>query len=73
MSHAIEHESGTPAVETCPMCGTSFTCARAATCWCSTRKVPSEVREYLAERYETCVCSNCLDRLTEKAKAGEKL
>ncbi|EAT59239.1 cysteine-rich CWC family protein [Chlorobium ferrooxidans] len=73
MSHAIEHESGTPEVVTCPMCGNAFTCARASTCWCSTRKVPAEVREYLAERYERCVCSNCLDRLTEKANAGEKL
>ncbi|NTW70084.1 MAG: cysteine-rich CWC family protein [Chlorobiaceae bacterium] len=73
MSNSIEHDSGSAGAVTCPMCGSSFTCSRSSTCWCSTRKVPAEVREYLAERYETCVCSNCLDRLTEKAKAGEKL
>jgi len=73
MSHAIEHKSGSEREKTCPMCGNLFICERSSTCWCSTRTVPAEVREYLAERYETCVCSNCLDRLTEKANAGEKL
>jgi hypothetical protein len=32
--------------------------------------VPDSVRSYLAARYETCVCSNCLDRLIAEAKGA---
>ena len=48
---------------TCPMCGKEFTCSLSASCWCSTRVVPDEVRARLAARYQTCVCSACLDSL----------
>ncbi len=67
----IEHNSGAPRTVTCPMCGHSFTCGLSSTCWCVTRKVPAEVKEYLAERYTTCVCIECLDKLIEKVGAGE--
>jgi hypothetical protein len=40
------------------------------TCWCSTKVVSDELRRFLAERYETCLCSTCLDRLIEKADNG---
>jgi hypothetical protein len=49
------------------MCGQNFTCGMSTSCWCATRVVADEVRRYLAERYDTCVCSTCLDRLIEKA------
>jgi len=50
------------------MCGEQFTCGMSTSCWCATRVVPDPVRRYLAERYETCVCSTCLDRLIADAK-----
>ncbi|UZJ40474.1 cysteine-rich CWC family protein [Prosthecochloris sp. SCSIO W1101] len=56
---------------TCPVCGASFECKLSAECWCSSVNVPSEVREYLADRYDTCLCRDCLEKLVKKAGAGE--
>ncbi len=66
MTHQSEAHTGTERTVICPICAQPFTCALSSTCWCSTRKVPPEVRDYLAERYKSCVCSTCLDRLIEK-------
>ncbi|MEI7934673.1 MAG: cysteine-rich CWC family protein [Chlorobiaceae bacterium] len=71
MTTSIEHTPGGGKTVTCPVCGQPFTCALSSTCWCATRTVPSEVRDYLAGRYETCVCSTCLDQLIEQAGTGE--
>ena len=71
MTTSIEHTPGSGKTVTCPVCGQSFTCALSSTCWCATRKVPTEVRDYLAGRYEICVCSSCLDQLIEQAGSGE--
>jgi hypothetical protein len=71
MTHSIEQTLGSGKTVSCPVCGQKFTCELSATCWCASRNVPSDVKEYLAERYETCVCSTCLDRLIEKAGTGE--
>jgi len=59
---------GTQKIVVCPMCGEQFTCGMSTSCWCATRVVPDSVRRHLAERYETCVCSTCLDRLIAEAK-----
>ena len=53
------------------MCGQEFTCGLSAACWCAARRVPDEVRAWLAARYESCVCSACLDRLVEEGPPGE--
>jgi len=71
MTTSIEQTIGSGKTVTCPVCGQPFTCALSSTCWCATRKVPSEVRDYLAGRYETCICSTCLDQLIEQAGSGE--
>jgi hypothetical protein len=63
-----EHHTGTPRIVTCPICGVEFTCGLSSSCWCATRVVPEEVRARLAGRYETCICSACLDRLIAEAK-----
>jgi hypothetical protein len=65
-----ESHAGTPRTVTCPICGQQFTCALSANCWCASKAVPEEVRNYLAAHYETCVCSACLDRLVEQSEAG---
>jgi len=71
MKNPLEHHDGTERTVICPMCGKAFTCALSSTCWCVTKKVSPEVRAYLAERYTTCVCSGCLDRLLEQSASGE--
>ena len=71
MTNFIEHKGGAERTVICPICKESFICGLSSTCWCATRKVPAEVKEYLAERYETCICSTCLDRLIEQAGTGE--
>ena len=68
MTHTDHSLEATPKTVTCPICGEQFTCGMSTSCWCATRVVPDSVRSYLAERYETCVCSVCLDRLIAEAK-----
>ncbi len=68
MTHNDHSPEGTPKTVVCPICGEPFTCGMSTSCWCATRVVPDTVRHYLAERYETCVCSTCLDRLIAEAK-----
>lgn len=65
------HNSGGGKIESCPICGGHFFCGLSVDCWCASVHIPSEVREYLAGRYETCVCKNCLEQLIEKAKTGK--
>ncbi|MEI6639483.1 MAG: hypothetical protein FDX02_07570 [Chlorobium sp.] len=71
MTTSIEHTPGSGKTVICPICGQQFTCALSSTCWCVTKTVPPQVRDYLAGRYETCVCSTCLDRLIKQAGTGE--
>jgi hypothetical protein len=72
MTKSIGHEKDRERTLTCPMCGKQFICSLSSTCWCASKKIPVEVTESLAARYDTCVCSNCLDLLVEQhdAKAG---
>ena len=46
----------------CPRCNESFACREDRTdlCQCSRVYVVSEVREYIKESYETCLCASCL-------------
>jgi len=71
MTHSIDQTIGSGKTVTCPQCGKSFTCTLSPACWCATRVVPAAVKEHLAERYKTCVCSTCLDELIAKAGSGE--
>lgn len=68
MTHNDHPHEGAPKTVVCPICGEPFTCGMSTSCWCATRVVPDSVRRHLAERYETCVCSTCLDRLIAEAK-----
>ena len=71
MEEQNSHNNGTAGKATCPVCGTAFECKLSTDCWCGSVNVPPEVREYLADRYETCLCRNCLEQLIEKAGAGK--
>ncbi len=71
MTNSIDHSTESAKTVPCPQCGKSFTCSLSPACWCATRVVPAEVKDHLAERYKTCVCSTCLDELIAKAGSGE--
>ncbi|MEI6692592.1 MAG: cysteine-rich CWC family protein [Chlorobium sp.] len=71
MTNSIDSPLDSGKAVTCPQCGKLFTCSLSPACWCATRVVPAEVKEHLAERYKTCVCSTCLDELIAKAGSGE--
>ena len=71
MEEQNSHNNGTAGNAMCPVCGVSFECKLSTDCWCGSVNVPPEVREYLADRYETCLCRNCLEQLIEKAGAGK--
>ena len=74
MTTIDDHNSGSGGkTQACPMCGERFFCGLSADCWCASLQVPPEVREYLAGRYETCVCKNCLEKLIRKSGNGESL
>ncbi|ASQ90152.1 hypothetical protein CHL67_03700 [Prosthecochloris sp. GSB1] len=66
--HHFRYQAG---MRTCPICGSSFECTLSRECWCASVSLPEEVRDYLARRYDTCVCRNCLETLAEKAGKGE--
>ena len=67
------HTNGKKGDATCPACGATFECKLSTECWCGSVNVLPEVRAYLADRYETCLCRNCLEELIEKAEAGKLL
>ncbi|MBM3163415.1 MAG: cysteine-rich CWC family protein [Chlorobi bacterium] len=67
MTHTHEENRSGGKSVVCPMCGQVFFCSLSEDCWCAKKIVPQEVRDFLAGRYETCVCSGCLDRLIADA------
>ena len=71
MEHQNIHTNGKKGNATCPVCGAAFECKLSVDCWCGSVKVPQEVKEYLADRYEVCLCRNCLEELIEKAEEGK--
>jgi len=57
-------------LSTCPRCGNLFECkpGNVTQCGCYGIVVSPEVRKEL-EKYESCVCANCLKTLTENKSA----
>ncbi|KZK74618.1 MAG: hypothetical protein A3K90_09185 [Pelodictyon luteolum] len=70
MTHSDASHAGTPLQRTCPNCGAVFTCWNSPSCWCAGRTLPESVKSWLADRYATCVCPACLDRLIAEDAAG---
>lgn len=56
---------------TCEACDDQFVCgATLLGCWCSEIKLSHEQRALLRERFEHCVCRNCLVQMRQE-KTGE--
>ena len=54
----------------CEACGGPFTCgAKLNGCWCAEIKLSDETRAELKTRYRSCLCRECLERLSEPPAA----
>jgi ribosomal protein L34E len=54
--------------EKCPRCGKEFTCSKSGKCWCFEISVIEVVRERINEKYDTCLCPNCLTQVSKGAE-----
>jgi hypothetical protein len=55
-------------IKECPRCGKTFTCTGTVFCWCFEVTIPERVRDYIAARYEGCLCKECIDELVARQK-----
>jgi hypothetical protein len=70
MAMNCEQHDGNARTLVCPICSQPFTCELSSSCWCASKTIPAPVSDYLSARYETCICSTCLDRLIAEGVAG---
>ncbi|WP_430813375.1 cysteine-rich CWC family protein [Carboxylicivirga sp. RSCT41] len=64
----MSQTEGTP--KTCPKCGASYTCYSNTnkTCWCNNFQIKTENLKVLADKYNGCLCPDCLSIYAEKRK-----
>ncbi len=48
----------------CPKCGKSFHCSTSSKCWCYEYDVPTEKMEWIQDRFQGCLCPECLREYT---------
>jgi len=55
-------------LKNCPRCKTSFECkaGHISLCHCAWFKMSGELKIYLELRYDDCLCSSCLEYLTQE-------
>lgn len=44
----------------CPHCGKPFVCSMNSHCWCFEVIIPFDVQDYIAARYDDCICRDCI-------------
>ncbi|WP_291914156.1 cysteine-rich CWC family protein [Chitinophaga sp. CB10] len=54
----------------CPRCGKPLVCEpeNIHQCWCTAVRLSGEERVYIGERYEGCLCRECLEALKEEVR-----
>lgn len=54
----------------CEACGAAFNCYRTSkqACWCEDFLISPENLKLLAEKYNNCLCPDCLAKYGEKKK-----
>jgi hypothetical protein len=52
----------------CPRCGAAFHCSKSAKCWCYEVSTSILVLQQIEDKYNSCLCPNCLRELNEKAE-----
>ncbi len=52
----------------CPSCESVFNCQQTpdGPCWCSQFIISDEKLKYLEEKYNRCICPDCLQKVSEK-------
>ena len=48
--------------KTCEKCGTTFEC-ELVTCWCFEVNLNDEQRKKLSEKFDNCLCPECLKEI----------
>jgi hypothetical protein len=67
LKELIRPDTRTP--RECEACGNPFVCgASLKGCWCLQVKLSAETRKELRERYERCLCPECLTRFADPTK-----
>ena len=66
----VRHESSI-----CPRCGTEFECKVGSVlqCQCAGVELTDKQREYVASKYEDCLCARCLRELGGEFEAFQDL
>jgi len=54
--------------KTCPRCQQPFACkpGHISACQCNGIKLTEEEKAFIADRYDDCLCINCLQQLKDK-------
>lgn len=50
----------------CPECGKLFTCQGEDDCWCESLQIHKKEMLVLNQKYNDCICQECLSKYTEK-------
>ncbi len=56
-----------PTTKVCAACGASFPCHSEGGCWCTDVRVDGETLRALNERYQDCLCPECLRKHAERS------
>jgi len=51
----------------CPRCGNTFVCSTSAKCWCFEIDVPADTMEIIQEKWQGCLCPDCLKSFAKQA------
>ncbi len=50
----------------CPRCGSEFLCSASSRCWCYEYEISAENLEIIEDKYDSCLCPDCLKMFTDK-------
>lgn len=57
----------------CENCRNDFSCEIGLKgCWCSEIKISDETREYLRQKYKSCLCRTCLETIEAEVSQNTK-
>lgn len=55
--------------KTCEKCGKEFACHHNQDCWCVGYKVSKELSEYFRNKFNDCLCEECLKWYIDNEKS----
>lgn len=53
-----------PVIKTCEACGRTFECGQWG-CWCGRIEVTERQMDWIAARFQDCLCPDCLTKVTQ--------